>query len=80
MRTAMMMVIFAQNQPLSDAKQFLACEVLELIELRLDENLSSLEEGKQRLARKQVRIIKEFGSIQEFSEEALAIMRGDKVI
>ena len=80
MRTAMMMVIFAQNQPLSDAKRFLASEVLELIELRLDENLSSLEDDKSRLARKQVQIVKEFGSVQAFSEEALAMMNGKNVI
>ncbi len=44
--------------------------ILELLEAKLDESLSYLEEHNPRLARQEIALIKTFGSYEAFLEES----------
>ncbi len=69
------MGLFAQNQPYSECLRFTCDVVLEIMESRLDEGLSSLEEDKARLARKEIAIRKEHGSVQQFTKATMEEMQ-----
>lgn len=64
--TAILMVLFAEHQPLSDAERMPCDLALELFETKLDERLSYLEGDGPRLARKEVAIAKEYPSVQDY--------------
>ncbi len=68
-------MLFAMNQPLSDAEKLTCDVVLELLESKLDEGLSYLEGENPRRARNEIEIKKEFGSVQAMVKEVLAEKR-----
>ena len=72
MTTNLLTVLFGENQPYSEARTIPCDIVLEIVEMKLDERLSVLDEDKERLARKELAIIKEFGSVAAFSKEILS--------
>lgn len=67
----MILTLFAQNQPYSEALTVPGDIVLEVVRQQLDESLSTLDDDRPRLARKQVEIELEFGSVAAFVAEAL---------
>ena len=69
--TGILLTLFSQNQPYSDALQIPCDVVLEVVESRLDEGLSYLDKDNPRLARKQIAIEKEFGSVEAFVKEGM---------
>lgn len=70
--TALLLALFAQNQPYGDARRIPGDIALEIVEAKLDEGLSYLEGDKSRLARKEVAIRKEHGTVREFVRKALS--------
>lgn len=72
-KTGILSTLFGYNQPYSDALQ-LDCEtVLELIEMKLDEQLSYLDEEKGRLARKEIAIVDSYGSVAEYTRQMMRL-------
>ena len=71
MNTAVLLSLFSQNQPYESALKVPCDVVLEAIRSKLDEGLSYLENDRPRLARKQIEIEKEYGSVAAFSKEAM---------
>lgn len=69
--TALLLLLFSHSQPLSEARSVSGDILLELLEARLDEGLSSLEKDGPRLARKQVEAVRGFGSVPGMVGEAL---------
>jgi hypothetical protein len=65
------LLTLSQHQPYSEALKLPCDFVLEIIENQLDESISYLEDDKPRLARKQIAVEKEFGSVQSFVREVL---------
>ena len=71
--TTLLSTLFAENQPYGDALE-ISCDILlELVETKLDEGLSYLEGDNPRLARKEIELTKEFGSMQNYVREAMKI-------
>lgn len=66
------MTLFGENQPYDQAKRIPCDVVLEILESKLDERFSYLDEDKERLARKELAIVKEYGSVQEMSKLVLS--------
>ncbi|QDT46162.1 hypothetical protein Pan258_01790 [Symmachiella dynata] len=71
MTTSLLMVLFSQNQPYTEAMLMPCDTVFELTEAKLDEMLSVLDEEKERLARKELAIVKEHGSVKDLSAKIL---------
>lgn len=74
--TSLLLLLFSHHQPLSEARSVTADVLLEVIECRLDEGLSSLDDKKPGLARKQIAVVKEFGSVTNMVQEAMKDRRG----
>lgn len=72
-----MMVLMDRNQPYGEAMKVPASLVLELIQSRLDESLSSLEGEKSRLARKQATATLEFGSVTQMTEAVRELVKDE---
>lgn len=71
MTTSFLTLLFGENQPYDQALQMPCDIVLELLEVKLEERLHYLEDEKSRLALKELAIVKEYGSVAEFSKLAL---------
>lgn len=69
--TALLLTLFAHNQPYTDARRIPGDIALEIVEAKLDVGLSYLEGDKSRLARKEIAIRKEHGTVREFVHKAL---------
>ena len=68
--TVLYSLLFDHHQPYLDAKQITGDMVLELLESKLDEGLSYLEDDNPRRAREEIQIVKEYGSMENFLKEA----------
>lgn len=64
-------MLFGQHQPYGDALNVPCDIVLELIESRLDEGLSTLKGDGPRLARKKIAVTKSHGSVKDFVADQL---------
>lgn len=69
--TSLLLLLFSHNQPLSEARNVTGDVLIEMIQCRLDEGLSSLEGDKPRLARKQIAAEMAFGSVPGMVQEGL---------
>jgi hypothetical protein len=69
--TSLLLTLFHEHQPYIEALRVPGDIILEIVEAKLDEGLSYLEGDNARLARSEVQITKEFGSVKEFVSQAM---------
>jgi hypothetical protein len=74
------MLLFDHNQPFEQALKIDGDTIMEMMEARLDESLSSLEEEKERLARKELALTRSNGSIKAMTDDVKAAWGGDAVV
>lgn len=75
MITGLYQLLFAENQPRSEARQFTGDLILELYVAKLDESLSYLEPDQERRARKEIELTREHGSVENYVQEAMGYLR-----
>jgi len=71
MTTWLLLLVASHHQPFSEARRVSCDLLLEILESKLDEGLSTLDENKSRLARKTIAVRKKYGTIKKFVEEEM---------